>query len=244
MVWAKRVIALSFWVNRNILRGIVPDPNTFLAPVLQQALLDYPVHDDYIAAVDTADKPDKFSYEKWVDWQDSVITFLRNTKSVNRSIPLYYIIRKEPNPIDPADMTEEDDIIYNAQHSGAAFNIDNKRVHTYLKELTNGTVADQWINQHKRTQNGKGAWTDLCDHYDGAGEGDKRITVARSDINIVHYRNESTFSFEQCSTRLRKAFQTLHDYKQGKCEAEKVDVLLNQINSKPENNISNDYLQK
>ena len=157
MVRAKRVIALSFWVNHNILRGIVPDPNTFLAPVLQQALLDYPVHDDYIAAVDTADKPDKFSYEKWVDWQDSVITFLRNTKSVNRSIPLYYIIRKEPNPIDPTDMTEEDDIIYNAQHSGTAFNIDNKRVHTYLKELTNETVADQWINQHKRTQNGKGA---------------------------------------------------------------------------------------
>ena len=47
----------------------------------------------------------------------------------------------------------------------------------------------------------------------------------------MHYRNESIFSFEQYSTRLRKAFQTLHDYKQGKCEAEKVDVLLNQINS-------------
>ena len=72
-------------------------------------------------------------------------------KNIKKTVPLYYVIRKEPNPIPLANMTEEDEIIYHAPHTGAAFIADNKQVHTYLTELTNGTDADQWIKHHKRT---------------------------------------------------------------------------------------------
>ena len=229
-VLAKRVFALSYWVNRAILRGQVPDPNNFDTDMMRQSILDYPVHDMFLDADDTAEKPDIFKYEKWTDWQDSFVTFLKNTKSVRKSIPLYYIIRTKPNPIPVANMTE-DEIVYNAPHNGAAFIRDNKLVHTYLTELTNGTDADNWIKTYKRTQDGRGAWIDLCNNYDGLAEGDKRIAVARSDISVVHYRNEAVFSFEQYSTKLRKAFQTLEDYGQGKCEAEKVEILLKQVHT-------------
>ena len=152
-------------------------------------------------------------------------------KNIKKTVLLYYVIRKKPNPIPLANMTEEDEIIYHAPHTGAAFIADNKQVHTYLTELTNGTDADQWIKHHKRTQNGKQAWIDLCNHYDGAAEGSKRVAVSRSDIQILHYKNEASFPFEQYSTRLRKAFTTLEQYEQGKHEKEKVEILLDQINT-------------
>ena len=38
-----------------------------------------------------------------------------------KSVPLFYIIRTEPNPSPTTDMTEEDEIIYNAPHNGAGF---------------------------------------------------------------------------------------------------------------------------
>ena len=117
---------------------MVPDPNDFDADTMHQALLDFPIHDQFIEADDTTNKPEKLTYESWTDWQDSFVIFLKNTKSVNKSVPLYYVIRKEPNPIAANQMTEEDDIVYNAPHTGGAFIRDN----TYLNELTNGTDAD------------------------------------------------------------------------------------------------------
>ena len=227
----KRILALAYWVNRKILRGAAVDPDDFELAIMTQALADYPIHDMRLDEKDDVDKPEQFSYDKWTDWQDSFVTFVKGKKSIRKAISLYYVIREEPNPILPGDMEEEDDIIYHALHNGAAFKADNKTVHTDLTELTNGTDADQWIKQHKRTQDGRLAWTQLCDHYDGPAQGDKRITIARSDIKLLHYKNESSFSFEQYSTRLRKAFLTLEQYKQPKHEKEKVQVLLDQMNT-------------
>ena len=229
-VRSRGIFATAYWVNRKNLRGDPIVAADFTAAELRTALLDYPIYDREIEADDTADKPDLFKYEKWIDWQDSVITFLKSTRNVNKNVPLFYVIRKEPRPASLLP-TEENDIIYNAPLQGRAFAVDNKAVHTYLTELTNGTDADQWIKHHKRSQNGRQAWIDLCNHYDGPAEGDKRVTVARSDINSAHYKNESAFTFEKYSTVLRKAFSTLETYNQPKCEKEKVEILLNQINT-------------
>ena len=126
---AKRIFALAHWVNRKILRGKPVNPNEFQPAILTEALADYPIHDMALSAKDDVDKPEQFTYEKWTDWQDSVVTFLKSKKSIKKTIPLYYVIRKEPNPILPGDMTEEDDIVYHAPHSGAAYKADNKSVH-------------------------------------------------------------------------------------------------------------------
>ena len=192
---------------------------------------DFPIADLDMAATDSVQMPEPFSYDKWIDWHSSMITFLKGKKNVTKNVPLVYVICKEPNPINAADMTEEDEIIYHTSHRGAAYTRDNKQVHSYLTELTNGTDADQWVKDHRRTQDGRAAWYSLCNHYNGPGEGDKRVTIARSDITLVHYRNEASFSFEKYSTRLRKAFKTLETYGQPKCHKEQVEILLNQINT-------------
>ena len=138
-----------------------------------------------------------------------MLTKFSSSINVTKTVPLYYVIRPS-NP--PAVPKEEDEIIFNANHTGASYSTDNKTVHQTLTELTNGTDADQWIKQHRRTQDGRAAWLGLCNHYDGPAEGDKRVAIACHDINIIHYRNESSFSFEKYSTRLKSAFTTLATY--------------------------------
>ena len=224
----RRICALAYWVNRLHLRGKAIDPAEWTGAAMTQALLDYPIYDLELEAADAVDKPELFSYEKWEDWQESVITYLKGKKNVTKNVPLYYVIRPDTAPNNP---TEEEDIIFNASRTGAAYRTDNKTVHSLLAELTNGTEADTWIKSHRRSQDGRQAWNDLVGHYDGPAEGDKRVTVARNDIKVIHYKNESSFSFEKYSTRLKKAFSTLAQYEQGKSEKEKVDILLSQINN-------------
>ena len=71
----------------------------------------------------------------------------------------------------------------------------------------------------------------MCEHYYGPAEGDKRVTVSRSNIYQAFYNNESTFSFERYTTRLKHAFETLSQYNQPKSDREEVEILLKQINS-------------
>ena len=224
----RRLCALNYWINRRILRGVIPLEAEFDEDALTSALADYPIEDMRRSGADLVTKPEMFDYDKWVNWQDSVITYLKGKKNVTRNIPLYYIIRPLPPPDEPS---EEDEIIYNANHTGAAYSTDNKTVHQTLTELTNGTDADQWIKQYRRSQDGRAAWIALCNHYDGPAEGDKRVAIARHDLKILHYRNESSFSFEKYSTRLKSAFTTLATYNQSKSEREKVEILLDQIST-------------
>ena len=228
MLRARRICALAHWVNQKQLRGVPFAEGDFTAAEMRQAVIDYPIYDMQLKADDTVDKPEQFVYEKWEDWQETVITYLKGKKSVTKTIPLYYVIRP---PDYPAAPTPEEQIIFNADHTGVAFTADNKAVHQLLTELTTGTDADHWIKQHKRRQDGRQAWLDLCEHYDGPAEGDKRVTVARSNIKLVHYKNETSFSFEKYSTRLKKSFSTLEQYGQPKSEREKVEILLDQINT-------------
>ena len=113
----KRILAVSYWVNRRLLRGVAIDPVDFDAAALSRAVADYPIHDMSRDADDKVDEPEQFSYEKLTDWQDSVITFLKGKTNIRKNIPLYYVIRNEPHRFAPGTMTNEDDIIYHALHT-------------------------------------------------------------------------------------------------------------------------------
>ena len=87
--------------------------------------------------------PSKFNYDEWIDWQQSVITYLTSKKSVtlSASISLYSVICTEPCLIVALDKSPSDEIIYNASHTGREFETDNKEVHRFLDELNLGTYA-------------------------------------------------------------------------------------------------------
>ena len=68
-------------------------------------------------------------------------------------------------------------------------------------------------------------------NYNVSVEDDKRIAIAKSKIVKIFYKEETTFSFEKFSTRLKRAFDILSQYGQAKSGKEEVKITLNQINS-------------
>ena len=68
-----------------------------------------------------------------------------------------------PNPEDIVNMDRDNFIIYNEELAGTMFKHDSKHVYQILKELTNGTQAEDWI---KGKSWGRTAMIALQDHYD------------------------------------------------------------------------------
>ena len=75
----------------------------------------------------------------------------------------------------------------------------------------------------------RASWIALYEHYNVITEGDKSVIVSRSNIDQAFYKNESTFSFERYTTRLKHVFDTLRQYNQPKSDREEVEILLKQI---------------
>ena len=71
----------------------------------------------------------------------------------------------------------------------------------------------------------------LRDHYDGPGEVEKRLSHAYKELGDAFYKSERVFTFEKYVTKLSEAFEILNDHGVGKQEREKVDILLNGIQS-------------
>ena len=55
-------------------------------------------------------------------------------------------------------------------------------------------MAD-WIKIYCSRRGGRAAWIELCEHYAGPAEGDKRVTASSANIDQDFYKNESTFYF-------------------------------------------------
>ena len=69
--------------------------------------------------------------------------------------------------------------------------------------------AWEWIKTYDANQDGWLAFQALRAHYDGPGEIDKRISLARAQVKELHYKNEQMFSFEKFITKLNGAYQML-----------------------------------
>ena len=88
------------------------------------------------------------------------------------------------------------------------FNRDSRKVVDILKELTLGTDAETWIKGLKCVRK---AMQELQAHYDGTSEGARRKQVARADLKKIFYKNETTFTFENYVTNLKRIFNMLEN---------------------------------
>ena len=66
--------------------------------MMRQLMDDAEIHYAKSKQDSDAQTPSKFNYDEWIDWQQSVITYLTSKKSgtPSTSIYLYYVIRTEP----------------------------------------------------------------------------------------------------------------------------------------------------
>ena len=119
----------------------------FYAQALVKSIDDHSLSVQVRQIDDDVQTPKTFKYNDWIDWQQSVITYLKAKKGIT-DVPLYYMILPDPCNISPADMSKDDNIIYNAPHNTRASTTNNQNVHHTLDEPTTGKDVADWINTH------------------------------------------------------------------------------------------------
>jgi hypothetical protein len=83
---------------------------------------------------------------------------------------------------------------------------------------------------------GRSAMNALRLHYEGEGEVNKRIGVARATLSTTIYRNEFAYSFEKFATRMKTAFTVLEKHGEPYAETAKVKMVHDRIQV-PGNNL-------
>jgi hypothetical protein len=76
---------------------------------------------------------------------------------------------------------------------------------------------------------GRSAMEALREHYEGAGEISKRVTVAQATLSNTNYRNQYTYTFERFATRMKTAFTVLEKHGEPYAETAKVRMFCDQI---------------
>ena len=101
---------LVYWANKMLLRGNTLVCNGFDSELMRKSVDDAEIHYAKSKRESDAQTPSKLKHDEWIDWQQSVITYLTSKKSITlyASIFLDYVIRTDPYPI------ASDEIIYNA----------------------------------------------------------------------------------------------------------------------------------
>ena len=78
-------------------------------------------------------------------------------------------------------------------------------------------------------EDGRSAMINLRTHYDGPGAVLTRIASANQVLKTIHYNQEQSFPFEKYVTKLKESFEVLEENGEGKTEAEKVRIMLENI---------------
>jgi hypothetical protein len=178
---------------------------------------------------EAVDPPPKFDPNDWVNWHILFCNYLYSLKG-STNVPLYYVVRQPLRPgITLANLDHNERLIHQASTNGVAYNEDNRRVYTIMKQNLVATQAWEWMKCYDSTHDGHGAMNALRLHYDGPGAQAKRTEAAKRDIENAHYINEFTYSFEKFATKLQGAYEILRQNNEPRTEQEKVRTLLQKI---------------
>jgi predicted transcriptional regulator len=140
-------------------------------------------------------------------------------------------VRKPRTATSPPFTSLEEERVYKMAHQGQAYDRDNQKVFEILTQLLSGTMAWTWISSYELKKNGKGAFEALKKHYEGPGQLEIRTGHACHIIKTTHYKPERQFTFESYVTKLSEAFEILNDHEMPKQKREKVEILLDGIQS-------------
>jgi hypothetical protein len=141
-----------------------------------------------------------------------------------------------PDVIPAEFATTEEEWMYQFPLTGSSFKLDNQMVYCKLKAFLINSPGWAWIEPHNMAENRRAAYVAWTAHYNGKGELSKRMAMAKSKLENLHYKNECSMSFECCNKIMTKCFNTLHkDPDQRFSDCQKVKKLLKAIHcSDPE----------
>ena len=218
----KQLQGIAWWVSDCFLRRVTPHVAEYKADADNyriNAELDY--RESKSKDTIKVDKPEKFDYKKWIEWEVSVYMYFDSVKNL-KGVPISYVIRKGPT-VGQFMQSRKEQIINNAPLTGYLYEKDNATVGNIIKEVCLGTEAESWI---KNIVGGREAMRALQLHYDGPDEARKRLSVAKAQLEKLFYRHEATFSFEKYVTALNDIYNIHERYQEPIFESDKVRYLL------------------
>ena len=187
---------------------------------------------DEDADADTGIKPEKLDPTDWDFWELQFSTYLSHVKGA-QGAPLDYVIRPGVAEDYIFSSTREAEL-YEYPLRGELYRKDNRRVFRLLQDLLKPT-EHTWIQTHLASQNGRQAWLDLSNHFDGGGNLDGRMRRALDIIRHTTYRDERGLKFSEYAEKFQKAYLTLDKTTARKSSQEQVRLFLENIrNEHPE----------
>jgi hypothetical protein len=220
----KQLQGIAWWATDTLLRNQVLDVNEYKAnPDDYKFNVELDYRETKKANTIKVDKPEKFDYKKWIEWEVSVDSYFKSITNLKK-VPMSYVIRK---PVTGAasrvPMGRVGQIIYSAPLTGYLFSKDDETVGNIILECCLGTEAESWI---KILKGGRSMMQALRLHYNGPDEAKKRLSTAKAQLDKNFYRHEATFSFEKYITALNDIFNTHEKYNERIYESDKLRYLL------------------
>ena len=224
---AKEYIHASlFWTHRQYSLGLPYDAELFHladAEYWIQKIRDQEDADD--AAKDLIKTPELFKKDtEWLSWSESVITYLRSQKGVNNAAPLTYVLREHDVPTpDMIFATDTDEKIGCTILVGPQFNTDNAKVYDLFKSLAGNGPLQPFIRTYEQARNGKAAWKNLLQFYEGDSMKHRLKSSAYKIIQRANYQGpRRNFEFSNSVTIHQRAHEHLARFGEPVPELKKV----------------------
>ena len=124
---------------------------------------------------------------------------------------------------------EHDHLKYQAIHIGLAWEDNKMDVFTNLKACCLDDEGWSWIKFFDAQEDGRQTTANLREHYEGAGEVNKRVAWEMENIDNSHFASKHTYSFEKISTVLQDAFTILNNNGKSHSENQMVRKMLENV---------------
>lgn len=151
--------------------------------------------------------PGNLNIDNFLTWKEALDLKLKSMRG-SAHTPLYYVIRPDLPP-GHLLVNAEDRLIHETRQQGPEWNKDNKKVARFVLGLVQPTDGYQWVREVSPFD-GRGIVQALVNHYEGEGHSQRIVESARHTVSNLIYQNESVFSWETFSTRLKQAFDILN----------------------------------
>ena len=176
-------------------------------------------------------EPGNCDTSSWFKWELKFENFLGGQQATAGGTLAYVIRRDKPATWDihSPTVTETERRKYQLLLTGREFTKDNKAVWQALKARTVDTPAWTYIKEFQSAEDGRSAMAALRLNYEGGPEAERRIALANSQLKLLHWKNESVYSFENFKTQLKEHLDTLDELNRGKNAHEKVEMLMEKI---------------
>ena len=125
-------------------------------------------------------------------------------------ISLDYVTRHNM-PVGWTATNKHDQLKYQAIHIGLDWEADKMAVYTNIKACCLDGEGWLWIKYFNSQEDGQHTTTNLREHYEGAGEVNKRVAWATANMDNAHSTSENTNLFEKFSTVLQDCFTILNN---------------------------------